>query len=71
MGDLLDLYQKELDKAKEEIINMLEDIIENHSEYSYITIISKINDVYKYTNENLKTTILKIEIAKFFNKKTN
>lgn len=63
------LYQKELDAEKEKIINMLENIIENQSEYSYITLASEISAIYEYTNETFKTTILKAQIAKFFEEK--
>lgn len=69
MGDLSALYQKELDKEKEKIISMLENIIENHSEYSYITLASEINAIYEYTNETFKTTMLKVKIAEFFEEK--
>lgn len=56
-------HQKELDAEKEKIINMLENIIENQSEYSYITLASEISAIYEYIN---KTFILKAQIAKFF-----
>lgn len=69
MDNLSILYQKELDKEKEKIISMLENIIENHSEYSYITLASEINAIYEYTNETFKTTMLKVQIAKFFEEK--
>lgn len=69
MDNLSTLYQKELDKEKEKIISMLENIIENHSEYSYITLASEINAIYEYTNETFKTTMLKVKIAEFFEKK--
>lgn len=69
MDNLLILYQKELDREKEKIISMLENIIENHSEYSYITLASEINAIYEYTNETFKTTMLKVQLAKFFEEK--
>lgn len=69
MDNLSDLFLKESEKEKEKIINMLEYIIENRSEYNYITLVSEINDVHKYTNENLEAIILKFQMAEFFNKK--
>lgn len=66
MDNLSTLYQKELDKEKEKIINMLENIIENQSEYSYITLASEISAIYEYTNKDFKTAILKVQMAKFF-----
>ena len=69
MDNLSTLYQKELDKEKEKIISMLENIIENRSEYSYITLASEINAIYEYTNETFKTTMLKVKIAEFFEEK--
>lgn len=63
------LFLKEAEKEKEKIISMLENIIENRSEYNYITLVSEINNVHKYTNENLQAIILKIQMAEFFNEK--
>ena len=66
MDNLSNLYQKELDKEKEKIINMLENIIENQSEYSYITLAFEISAIYEYTNKAFKPAILKVQMAKFF-----
>lgn len=64
----MDRHQKRLENAKKEVINMLEDIIENHSSYSHIAMLSKLNTLNEYVDKHYKETYIDYLIVKSLNK---
>ena len=57
-------HQEKLENAKKEIINMLEDIIKNHSSYSHIAMLSKLNILNEYVDKHYKETYIDYLIVK-------
>lgn len=64
-------HQEKLENAKKEVIDMLEDIIENHSSYSHITMLSKLNTLNEYVNKHYKETYIAYLIVKSLSKDLN
>lgn len=61
-------HQAKLESTKKEVINMLEDIIENHSSYSHIAMLSKLNTLNEYIDKHYKETYIDYLIVKSLNK---
>lgn len=64
-------HQKRLENAKKEVIDMLEDIIENHSTYSHMTMLSKLNTISEYVDRRYKQTYIDYLIIKSLNEGLN
>ena len=64
-------HQKKLEDAKKEVIGMLEDIVENHSSYSHIAMLSKLNTLNEYIDKHYKETYIDYLIVESLNKDLN
>ncbi len=64
-------HQEKLENAKKEIIDMLKDIIENHSSYSHIAMLSKLNTLNEYIDKHYKETYIDYLIVESLNKDLN
>lgn len=61
-------HQEKLENTKKEVIDMLEDIIENHSKYSHIAMLSKLNTINEYVDKHYKQIYIDYLIVKSINK---
>ncbi len=60
-------HQEKLENAKKEVIDMLEDIIKNHSSYSHMAMLSKLNALNEYVDKHYKETYIDYLIVKSLN----
>ena len=67
----MDKYQEKLENTKKEVVDMLEDIIENHSNYSHMAMLSKLNTINEYVDKHYKETYIDYLIAKSLNEELN
>ena len=63
----MDKYQEKLENTKKEVVDMLEDIIENHSSYSHMAMLSKLNTINEYVDKHYKETYIEYLIVKSLN----
>lgn len=64
-------HQEKLENTKKEVIDMLEDIIKNHSSYSHIAMLSKLNTLNEYIDKHYKETYIDYLIVESLNKDLN
>lgn len=67
----MDKYQEKLENAKKEVVDMLEDIIENHSSYSHMAMLSKLNTINEYVDKHYKERYIEYLIVKSLNEELN
>lgn len=63
----MEKYQEKLENTKKEVVDMLEDIIENHSSYSHMAMLSKLNTINEYVDKHYKETYIEYLIVKSLN----